>query len=161
MKNKQESIKELQEQVRKLEGIIEKLSTDPSYGIVTRSALELELPTVSDRARFLIFLDIDGLHDLNERIGHDESNARIRRALHVRAGDVLIRGKWYSGDEIVFILPACDPEGFLSRLQEGFAAEGLSFTGAAVEYTGKLNSDVDRAKDIVFAEKRARGKRDR
>lgn len=153
-----QEIRELREHIRRLEDMIETLSVDPSYGITTRPALEFELRPVERLARYVVFMDIDGLHNLNESLPgkHEEANKKIQRALHVRAEDVLVRGRWYSGDELIFILSG-DPSSFCARLLEAFKREGMSFTYSFVPYSGKIGEDVDRAKEVVDRLKSSRG----
>lgn len=151
-----QTIRELQAYIKKQDEIIERLSIDPSYGILTRAALEIDLAPREKEIRFVAFLDIDYLHDLNSRIGHDEANKKIRRALHLRASDVILSGKWYSGDEIVILLSG-DPAAFCARLQEAFDQEGMSITIFFTPYSGKLLEDVEKAKKEVFRMKSERG----
>lgn len=147
---------ELEKQVKKLEEVNALLSIDKSYGILTRSALEIEAGLVKGRVKFLAFLDIDYLHDFNERFGHEEANRRIRRALHLRRNDLVLSGKYYSGDEVAILLEG-RPAEFCERLKEDFIREGLSITIAFVEYSGNLVKDATQAKAIVDRAKAARG----
>lgn len=158
MTNKTEStIEELQRQVEELRSLVEKLSTDPSYEIMTRQAAEIKIPAVSDSIQFVAFLDIDYLHDLNSKIGHEEANNRIRRALRVRSTDLILSPvKWYSGDEVVLLLKG-SPVEFCDRLMASFEAEGMSITIAAAPYSGNLMQAVEVAKREVFRQKGERG----
>jgi GGDEF domain-containing protein len=161
-KDLESRIRELEAKLQHRDETIERLSLDPAYGISTRAALDIRLPLLSDRARFLVFLDIDYLHDLNQKLPgkHDEANQKISRALHVRSEDVLIRARWYSGDEIVIILSG-DPELFIERLKESFAREGMSATFGFSEYTGDYMADAIKAKTQVDEAKAARGVKER
>lgn len=154
------TIQELQKEIEELKATIEKLSQDSSYGILNRPALDLELRRVEDRVRFVAFLDVDYLHSFNSQYGHEEANNRIRRALQVRSDDLLLSGRWYSGDEIVILLSG-DPEGFSERLKNNFISEGMSVTIAHVKYTGNLPRDAAEAKSEVDRAKAARGSGDR
>jgi GGDEF domain-containing protein len=143
---------------RDLEAIIEKLSVDPAYGIMNRPALDLEISRIKSRAKWVVFLDIDGLHNLNNTLPgkHEEANQKIRKALSIRSEDILIQARWYSGDEIIVILSG-EPVSFMSRLKASFALEGLSFTAHYSEYTGELEKDAEKAKSVVDALKASRG----
>lgn len=168
--NKQSRIQELERRIQELERIaeekereirdreatIEKLSIDPAYGVLYRPAIDLSIRLVEASTRYVVFLDIDYLHDLNSRIGHEEANSRIRRALSLRSSDVLLKGRLYSGDELVILLSG-NPEAFCNRLSEAFRLEGMSITCSSVEYTGALLADIARAKSIVDQSKAARG----
>lgn len=152
-----QSIEEMQAYIKTLEEKVSRLSIDPSYGILTRQALELEVSGRSGEVKFVAFLDVDYLHSFNEKFGHEEANNRIRRALHFRSTDKVVSGgKWYSGDEVAILLSG-DPEGFCHRQEQAFAAEGMSITIAWVEFTGDLIADVNAAKKVVFERKAARG----
>jgi GGDEF domain-containing protein len=155
-----QKMEEMEAHIRMLESMVAKLSTDPSYGILTRQALELDLSAREEEVNFIAFLDVDYLHDFNSRFGHEEANRRIRSALHLRSGDVIVSGKWYSGDEIVILLSG-NPEAFCDRLRASFVAEGMSITIAASPYTGNLVQDVEVAKIEVFRLKAKRGDKGR
>ena len=81
--------------------------------------------------RFLIFIDINNLHDLNNRYGYEEMNRRIRRllAVPIRSSDCFV-GKFFSGDEVLCVtgIHREDAEAIVRKLGESAAANGLSFT---------------------------------
>lgn len=151
-----QTIKELQRQVKELEAHIEKLSQDSNYGIFNRAAVDLHIVAIEKDIKNVVFLDVDYLHEFNSRFGHEEANRRIREALHIRSSDILLSSRWYSGDEIIFLISG-DPEGFINRLGDSFKSQGMSATIASSEFTGKLESDVARAKAKVDQSKAARG----
>jgi GGDEF domain-containing protein len=156
--NKDIEIEILQKRIKELERKLETYSVDPSYEVFTRSAIFDKLEAVRGQARYIVFLDIDNLHHLNATTpGHHEAvNQKIRRALHIRAEDVLFPARWYSGDELIIVLSG-EPSSFCARLLEAFAREGMSFTCSWVEYTGDLEGDAARAKENVDKLKAARG----
>jgi GGDEF domain-containing protein len=145
-------IKELEKMIRERDEIIARLSQDPSYGILSRQALEIDLEHLKLKRTgvFVVFGDIDHLHNFNAAIGHEEANRRIRSALHFRETDVRVhlKGKWYSGDEIAIVAEG-DPESFCRRQKEAFIREGMSISLAWVPFTGKIEKDVARAEAIV------------
>lgn len=151
-------IERLQEEKRIIEERVNRLSIDPGYGILTRQALEMEVEARKGEFKYLAFGDVDRLHDFNSEHGHEEANARIRRALHVRVNDIvgLVTGKHYSGDEVSFLFDG-DPQAFCNRIQEGFTQEGMSITIVWVPFTGDYKSAVEAAKTEVFRLKAARG----
>src|SRR3990172_9225319 len=85
--------------------LVGKLAHDASYGCWTRQGLELIVwPEIRERACWIVFADLDYLHELNDTYGHDEINRRITEAIQLRKTDVAASGRWYSGDELVWIL---------------------------------------------------------
>lgn len=117
------------------------LSTDPAYHVTTRAAVAFELRRQSESARYVVFLDIDHMHEANAEHGYEAVNGMIRRACHVRSADVLIRARWFSGDELVFVLSG-NPDGFCQRLKTAFRNEGLGTTMSYTDYSGNLEYDV-------------------
>jgi len=127
------------------------LKHDKSFGILTRPALEIEHRKQSD-AVTVIFLDLDHIHNLNEQIGHEAVNRRIKKALRIRSNDIVLTGRWYSGDEIVLLIKG-DVTGTLNRLQNNLTKNGLSATIATAPLTKQLHKAVDAAKSKVEAAK--------
>lgn len=155
--NDKQRIKELERQNRELRDVVDYLYFDRSYGILTRGAIELEIRhSKKELLKYLVYLDIDYLHEFNNKVGHDEANNRIRRALHFRSSDLVICGRWYSGDEIVIIIDG-DPLAFCARLGESFSREEMSATTAFVPFSGRILEDVKKAKKIVDEKKAKRG----
>lgn len=151
--------RELEKRIAELESKIEKLSIDPAYGIMTRAALDLEIALLSG-ARSIVYLDIDYLHKLNSEIGHAASDEKIRRALQIRSSDILLKARWYSGDEIIIILSG-DPEAFIHRLEEAFALEGMTATFGFADFSSDYAEAVKIAKSQVDQSKAARDIKDR
>lgn len=123
------------------------LKHDKSFGILTRPALEIEHRKQSD-AVTVIFLDLDHIHNLNEQIGHEAVNRKIKKALHLRHDDIVLTGRWYSGDEIVLLVKG-DATGIMNRLQASLTKHGLSATIATAPLTKQLHRAVDQAKAKV------------
>lgn len=142
------SYAQIQKQLGALQLMVAELSTDPSYGITTRSALPFELPRVQSSARWVVFIDLDHLHEANAQYGYPIVDGKIKRAVHVRSGDCLLRVRWFSGDEIGFVLSG-DPEGFCQRLAACLKNEGLSATMAFVPFTHNIEKDIERAGRMV------------
>lgn len=132
--------------------MVAELSTDPNYGITTRPAIAMELRNLKDTPRFVVFMDIDDCHGANAKYGYEKVNGKIKRACKVRSADVLLRARWFSGDELIFVLKG-DPEGFTGRLQTAFKNEGLSITCAHTHYTGDIEADVRLCAPVVQARK--------
>src|SRR3990167_8103472 len=119
--------KQMLDRIRELERENELLRANKNYGTLTRQALEIEHRKLTDE-RYVIVLDIDHLHRLNQEHGSQEPvNAMIRRAFDFRHNDLLLKANYASGDEVVFIVRS-DPEGFMKRLQEALKQEGITAT---------------------------------
>lgn len=146
------SYKDLKKQRDECLRALVELSTDPNYGITTRPAIPFELRKIEKRARWVVFLDIDDCHGANKRFGYEAVNGKIKRAIHLRSSDVLLRGRWFSGDELIVILSG-DPDAFMERLRGNLHNNGLSATMEAVPYSGNLEKDVNTAAAVVQAKK--------
>jgi GGDEF domain-containing protein len=138
------TIEQLQEENAKLRAEIEKLRTHAPYGILTRAAFEIEKRKFTD-GQYVVFGDVDNMHQLNTQYGYETVNEKIRTALQVRSEDLLLTGLWFSGDEIVFIIRS-DPQGFCNRIQSSFKEHAMGITLAFEQIA---NGDVDRAIDIA------------
>jgi GGDEF domain-containing protein len=120
----------LQKEIHDLRSKVEELSWDEVFGMWTRGAF-LQFCRVMPRGtRTVVFIDLDGIHSLNHRVGYSEVNRRIKSTFSIpfRSSDLVAR--WYSGDEIVILLD-CDLEGAdikISQLQESARGQGLTFT---------------------------------
>lgn len=143
----------LQNQILQLQQNLSDLSTDPSYKITTRAAVDIEMRKVADHARYVVFLDVDNMHQANQEYGYETVNGMIRRACRIREADALLRARWFSGDELVFVLSA-DPEGFCARIKTAFKNEGLGVTMAYTKFSGNLPSDVNICAQTVNLAKR-------
>lgn len=155
-----ETIRRLEEENAALHAENERLAIDSAFGCYSRAGLEA-------RARLIpagyvaVFGDVDGLHALNAEIGYNAADARIRHAIQatrVRHGDTTpLIGKYFSGDELVWCIPASDIGGFMRRVQKAFAQHGLSITlGYAVVQADGMMAAAARASAIVQDAKRRR-----
>lgn len=149
------SYKELRKQNSELMKRVRILSTDVNYNVTTRPAIEFELRDLKkngESPRYVVFLDVDDCHGANIRYGYEAVNGKIKRACNVRSSDVLIRARWFSGDELVFLLKG-DPEGFIARLRTAFRNNDLGISIAHTVYTGDLEADVRMCAAVVQAQK--------
>jgi hypothetical protein len=147
--------KSLLDQLKDLQDENLLLKQDSAYGILTRPALEIEYRKLDEDA-WLIFIDMDQIHALNEKYeSYEPVDKMIRRAFQARAKDFILAGRWKSGDEIVFIVRT-DPDGFIFRLQHSLKKFGLSATCNAQKIKGNdLVGAAQRAVRIVYAAKKA------
>jgi GGDEF domain-containing protein len=139
--------------------LLEQLARDDAYGCYSRQGLELVVwPRIADKARWVIFADIDDMHQLNTRLGYAEVDRRIRVALQVRSSDVMATGRYFSGDEIVWVISNGDPEGMIKRLASNLAQQGLSAVFASSPVTSKmLTENVASAAARVQEAKKQKG----
>ena len=141
------------------EELLNKLAHDDSYGCYTRQGLVLVAwPKIADKATHIIFADIDDMHRLNTEHGYAEVDRKIREALKVRSSDVMAIGRYFSGDEILWVISEGDPQGLVDRLQEALKFQGLSATfGIAPVVSKVLHENVAPATLQVQEAKKARG----
>lgn len=124
-------------------------STDPLTGVSNRGRWEVALAMEAERFRryahayAIVVVDLDGLKDVNERLGHvagDELIALIGAMLRacVRPSDTVAR---LGGDEFGILAVECDHEGasaLTARLTDAFAAADVPVSlGAAVARPGR------------------------
>ncbi len=136
--------KDLLKKIEELQKKIDELSKDDVYDIWTRAAF-LQFCKVMPRGiRAVVFLDFDRIHDLNEMIGYQEVDKRIRATLNInfRVSDLVAR--WYSGDEIVILfdgdLDFANKK--MSELRSSAGNNGLSFKyNVGVWEVGKTEID--------------------
>lgn len=127
---------------------------DASYGVLTRSGGEAAWQRVRKPVE-IVFFDLDQLHQLNTTLGYAEVDRRIHAAIQLRRSDIASM-RWYSGDEIVVIVPVGDGIAVAERLQESLHAHGLSATfGVITTTTRQLTHEVNRASALVQAAKAA------
>jgi GGDEF domain-containing protein len=147
------SYKQIQREMLELQQENAVLRTYPPFNVTTRPGLEFELRRHEAEARYVVYMDVDNMHGANEKYGKSAVNGKLKRALHVRHADVLIRALYFSGDEFVIVLRG-DPEGFMERLSTSLKNEGMSATMAYKEYSGDIDRDTLYLEEIVTASKK-------
>lgn len=104
---------------------IRKLAINPNFGCLTRNALDIMLEDFDWRDMAIVYLDIDNLKAANDRWGKEEVNRRIRESIEFRATDF---SNYFSGDEIVAIVPVNDCLGLVQRVQRELNSRDMSAT---------------------------------
>lgn len=122
----------------------------------------------------ICYIDLDGLKEVNDTLGHAEGDAMIRAFALVlvramRAGDYACR---MGGDEFLLILPDCPQEEafqLLARIEDQVAELNadrepgcrLAFSYGLAEDTagGKLDQLLERADSRMYAQKAAKKER--
>jgi GGDEF domain-containing protein len=125
-----------------LESLIRELAWNDGYGCYTRAGFEKMIwNTIRDRARWIIFFDIDDMHTLNSHHGYEGVNAIIKKSLAMRGSDFMA-GQWFSGDEFIVCITDGDPDRghsdpieFAMRLSALFKENGAPATFAIAPVT--------------------------
>ncbi|MFH1567412.1 MAG: hypothetical protein ABIL09_05370 [Gemmatimonadota bacterium] len=115
---------------------IKELSWDTAYGMWTRGAFLQFCQIMPRGTRTVVFLDLDRIHVLNERLGYSSVDRRISASFGglFRRSDVVAR--WYSGDEIVILFDADRDvaERKVEHLALSARAHGLTFQYAVGDW---------------------------
>lgn len=152
-------LSEAEAKIADLEALVKVLAYDETFGVTQRPAIQNEMRGKVSFARHIVFADVDKMHEANDALGYEEVNRRISKAVNLRFSDVLLRARWFSGDELVFVLTGNNPEGFCKRLSAAFKKEGLSVTALSRKFSGNLESDVAALAEDVKAIKMSRASR--
>ncbi|HEY2479028.1 MAG TPA: EAL domain-containing protein [Solirubrobacterales bacterium] len=110
---------------------------DPLTALLNRRAFRARLDTYANfSARYggrgaVMVIDVDGLKEFNDRLGHQQGDNLIRRIAaslreRVRATDIVAR---LSGDEFAVLVPQSDVEGALQLGEDLRAEVADSFAG--------------------------------
>jgi diguanylate cyclase (GGDEF)-like protein/putative nucleotidyltransferase with HDIG domain len=102
--------------------------TDPLTGLRNRRTFDDDLARALSKGRVcLVMLDLDGLKQTNERLGHAVGDERIRAvSAAVRAADRTATGYRLGGDEFAAILAGCGADAghrFAHRVQDGMRVQ--------------------------------------
>jgi GGDEF domain-containing protein len=148
-----------------LQDLVQQLSWNDGFGCYTRAGFEkLIWPSIADRARWILYFDVDGVHELNEQSGGYEVFDAMMKAVfaNIRGSDY-VAGQFKSGDEFMVCLTEnyhhnpLNPGGMKDRLVEELNRHGLKATFAMVEVTSMdLLENIKPAIDAVHAAKKSR-----
>jgi len=148
-----------------LQDLVNILAWNDGFGCYTRAGFEKMIwPEIADRAKWIIYFDIDNMHELNKAHGgYDPVDAMIKEVLAlVRATDY-VAGQWKSGDEFLVCITNAkggsreisDPHRMVNRLTAQLKEHGLSATFAVVPVISKtLSINVAPAVEKVYAAKK-------
>jgi diguanylate cyclase (GGDEF)-like protein/putative nucleotidyltransferase with HDIG domain len=135
-------------------------TTDPLTGLRNRRAFDDDLSGALAKSRVcLVMLDLDGLKQTNERLGHAVGDERIRAvSAALRAADATAPGYRLGGDEFAAILAGVGADAghrFAHRVQDAMrvqhGGDGPSVAvGVAVGDTQTQASDLMRRADIAL-----------
>jgi GGDEF domain-containing protein len=163
--NKERSNEELQALVRAL-------AWNDAFGCYTRAGFEkMVWPEIADRARYIIYFDLDNVHELNDlHKGYDVVDAMVNQVFSSLRLSDYVAGQFKSGDEFLVCLVESDqrPDGIdlretidpyvvQDRLVDALRKVGLTATFAVVPVTSpNLLANVKPAIDVVYALKKSR-----
>jgi len=148
---------------RELEELVHSLAWNARFVCYTRPGLEqLVWNDIAGSAQFVIFIDVDDMHALNEKHGYEGVNEIIKKSLSILRASDYIAGQWFSGDEFA-VFVTHDPERdnsnpieLCQRLHASFHANGASATfGIARVSSTDLNQTIKPAFELVQNAKKA------
>ncbi|RYJ03296.1 MAG: sensor domain-containing diguanylate cyclase [Acetobacteraceae bacterium] len=133
--------------------------TDGLTGLPNRSAMMAALDAVlaQQRAFTLLFIDLDGFKQVNDRLGHAAGDAVLKLVAEVlrgslRQGDVVAR---LGGDEFCMLLAdAAEAQPLGERLRQALA-ERMAREGYAVTASAEAGAALAAADTLMYAAKAA------
>lgn len=156
----------IQKQSKKqLQELLEQSLWHDGFGCYTKQGFKLLVwPTIAPKARWLIFFDVDGVHEINEtNKSYAAFDAMMNKVFAQLRSTDIVAGQVNSGDEFLVCLTEVegripDPEGLMSRIWDLLAEQGLTASYAIIPVQGN-NLDLLLAPAIkaVFESKIARG----
>jgi diguanylate cyclase (GGDEF)-like protein len=130
---------------------IQFLSQCPIFQCLTREGVDRHWQRVKhNHSKYsVLFLDIDFMHDANERYGWEGTNQRIAASLQeVRSSELV--GRWQRGDELIILTPNHEASRTAQRIMQAFQHNGLSITvGVASCESVNLCCNVQSASALV------------
>lgn len=141
--------------IAELEQELDEAHQDSAYGCLTRAGVNSHWrKMVTHDGYAVVFLDMDDFGKLNKALGYAECNRRVAAAMERCRGTDISSGRWFSGDELIFVVPAYDAIGFAYRMRDVFRGEGIGVTvGIAPVVSDDLVANVKPASDMVQAVK--------
>ena len=108
-----------------LEKKVKRISINRWIGIMTREAFEVELEESDLSCKSLVYWDVDGLKEANNKYGKVSSSMRMRQSLD-RQADLI--GMVFSGDEKLALIDTCEAMEFAKRIQARYRLNELDAT---------------------------------
>jgi len=102
----------------------------------------------------VVFVDVDGLKAVNDRIGHDAGTASLGRVVEAMSPVVVGRGSIfrYGGDEFIVVLPNFDVDeasATAERLRRTIERAGIGDPGLTVSIGVASSADARTASDLI------------
>lgn len=147
------------QQIKKQRQEIKRLHICPTYGCLSRQGINSYWNSLQRKDGLaIVFLDIDHMGELNSRLGYQEVDQRLSRAFsQVRSNELL--GRWYSGDELVMLVPRIEAIAAATRIQNALKLEGISATFGIANAEGQFLSDIVKQASALVQESKRKGDR--
>jgi hypothetical protein len=138
---------ELLDTIAKLQNTIESMKVCPSFGVLTRQAVDY---VDFGDSTHLIFLDFDKMGECNAKWGYSEVDKKIKQIFSVCRKSDVSPIRWYSGDEFIVVGNFKALTKIVERLSNEAGTVGMSFTYAlAVLNKSNIENSVKYASNIV------------
>lgn len=156
------------------DALIRALAWNDAFGCYSKNGFKKVIwPEIAEDARWIIYFDVDGVHDINAaNNGYDAFDAMMREVLSILRLTDYVAGQLNSGDEFMICLvekksqqpaelrQAIDPQAMMQRLIDELKRQGLTATFAIVPVVSPdLDVNLKPAIQEVFLAKKARGSR--
>jgi FOG: GGDEF domain len=122
-----------------LQSLVERLAWNHNFGCYTKNGFkEYIWPEIAPFVKWIIYFDLDHLHDLNEKFdSYAPVDEMIKSVLSILRGTDYVAGQKNSGDEfLICSKDGSDPEGLKARLVEEMGKLGMSATFSIVPVSG-------------------------
>jgi GGDEF domain-containing protein len=159
--------------VEECQKLIRQLAWNESFGCFSRAGFEKWIwPQIQERARWIIYFDLNNLHELNAAHGYERVNQMINLGLSVLRWTDFVAGQVMSGDEFLVCMlependpseesqrKRLDPQALMERLKDSLSRAGLTavFSIVPVE-SSDLMTVLKPAIEHVFAIKQNRSR---
>ena len=156
----------IQEEIETLKIKLRELSWDEPFGMLTRNGFLHLCREITPQFRRVVFIDLDGIGDLNLELGYSEVDRRVKSIFEEFGNSSEIVARWYSGDEIVLVFDdLIDSDHRIQQLFKAAKTVGISFVYASGIWHKKqtpIIEMIDQLSARVCAEKQLRriGKRE-
>lgn len=138
---------------------IQSLYKCPTFGCLTRQGIDTYWQKQRRRKNLsIVFLDIDHMHELNQSLGYAKVDQRLRRAFSTVRKDELL-GRWYSGDELILLVPSSEAYQAALRLKSALNLEGIQATFGITKAEGEFLSDVVKSASALVQDAKFQGNR--
>lgn len=159
----------LENRVKELEAVAERLRVSPWFGCLNRNGLDEALALINLDNAWFDYFDVDNLRGLNDLYGKPYASQLIFDSIPPRATDLIAyvsyptTGQWFSGDELVTVCwDKADAIGYAQRTQQRMHERNFSATHVILPalYKGSAHATLEYADNIVTHLKKKLNQRD-